>query len=197
MESLNPKAPHFIPSPKVEVSDKRRKIEAQKMPGQLSESDIMAFLNTIAARTAPNQATHKHSVVAARWPWAKNIASFCMAIVRNDTDLVKQIKNEIESASTADGNERFKEWFAKCSLLFGAERELLIVKHFVEVEKVARDDILREHYWRCDLIQDPPCWNDSYARNALLFAMDSGNLEVSDYLLQEWNDRPVSGNVAL
>jgi hypothetical protein len=66
----------------------------------------------------------------------------------------------------------------------------------VEVANVTRSDILENRRWRGDRsIHDPPTWNYNYARNPLLFAMDSENVEVAEYLLQEWNNCPVSVNV--
>lgn len=103
-----------------------------------------------------------------------------MALANDELTTAEQVRDEISKEDLL--------WFNRCSFLFGAELDLQIVRWFVEVQKIT--------FWRGNrLVQDPPSWNDTYPINALLFAMDSRNMEVVHYLFQEWNDYPVSINV--
>ena len=163
--------------------------------GTWNEDDMKSFLGTIAAPPAQvlnNQTVVKPSMLAAGPDWVRYILEFCQAIARNQVAPVEHILS-LGRVRFANVKQEFEEWFPKCSLLFGAERDLRIVKYFVKVKKVCRDDILNNPEWRVDLsIQKPLSWDNNCARNALLFAMDFGNIEVAEYLLHDWIRYPVS-----
>ena len=120
-------------------------------------------------------------------PHKEAIISFCQACCSEHIEQAFQLR---ETYETVPINEQ--EDFQRCCLLFGAQRDIRLVRYVVEHEKTPRTEILSSPSWEAEVIQQYPTPISIGGRSTLLFALDSGREDVVEYLLQEWYQSNVS-----
>jgi hypothetical protein len=149
------------------------------------EEDLKKYLENVLGPYNWFQKPYKFSQENVLKYWKGLICSFCVALSKGNLEQAESSRTEFRS--TLEGYEHggveFEHWFQKCTLLFGAERDLNLVRYIVESDQVSRDEILERKVWK---------ETNDFARNALLVAMENGKKDVVEYLLSDWISRPVS-----
>ncbi|MCJ1270111.1 hypothetical protein MMC22_010005 [Lobaria immixta] len=118
------------------------------------------------------------------------MVDFCLALRDREFQRAEQIRRQ-NASLVRDENFGFDNCLLTCSLLFGAEYNVDLVKYIVEKENVDKNDILTSTKWM------KKRFTEDIERNALSFAIDKGNEDVVEYLHEGWSNPCVSNNLLL
>lgn len=143
------------------------------MAAMWQESDLRSFLNTIV--------DDEEVLTAKRSDWIKPIVDFCLALRDRDFQRAEQIRRQ-NASLVRDEHFGFDDCLLTCSLLFGAEYDVDLVRYIVERENVDKNDILTSTKWM------KKRFTEDIERNALSFAIDKGKEDVIEYLHEGWSN---------